>query len=78
MAEMFHRLAIASRQEAGCLGFDVHQGIEEPRRFFAYEQYRDQAALEAHQQTEYFRNIARGELMKAGMRLEGHRYHKLW
>jgi autoinducer 2-degrading protein len=77
MAEAFHRLSIASRQEPGCLRFDVHQSIEEPRRFFAYEEYRDQAASDSHQKTTHFQQIARGELFKLGTRVEGHRYYRV-
>ena len=77
MAELFRRLSAASEQEPGCLLFAVHQGVEDRRRFFLYEQYRDEAALESHRQTEHFEQIARGELLKFGKRAEGNLYRLL-
>src|SRR5258708_12359479 len=37
-----------SRKEAGCLLYIGHQSVEDPRRFFFYEQYADQAPLQFH------------------------------
>lgn len=37
-----------TRKEPGCLHYLVHQSKDNPRRFAFYEQYRDEAALEAH------------------------------
>ncbi|MGR6919874.1 putative quinol monooxygenase [[Actinomadura] parvosata] len=37
--------ARASRQEPGCLRFDVLRSEEDPHRFVLYEIYRDQAAF---------------------------------
>lgn len=51
-----------SRQEPGCLMYAGHQSIEEPRRFFFYEQYKDQAALEAHRTAPYFQQYVIGGL----------------
>src|SRR5260221_1675856 len=36
-----------SRKEPGCLMYVGHQSTEDPRKFMFYEQYKDQAALEA-------------------------------
>ena len=77
VAGLFRRLSKASEEEPGCLQFAVHQGVEDPRKFFLYEQYRDEAAVEAHRQTEHFREIARGELLKYGKRAEGTLYRPL-
>ena len=43
------------QDEAGCLRFDVIQDRDQPNRFYFYEVYRDQAALEAHRQTPHFK-----------------------
>ena len=40
--------------EEGNLQFNVVQDSEEPDRFFLFEVYRDQAALEAHRQMPHF------------------------
>jgi autoinducer 2-degrading protein len=41
--------------EPGCLRFDVVQDRDQPNRFYFYEVYRDEAALEAHRQTVHFK-----------------------
>lgn len=47
--------AYASLQEAGCLRFDVFQDSDVPNRFLIIEQYRDDAAMNSHFQSEHFR-----------------------
>ena len=49
-AERFLReLAVASRAEEGCLGYEVVRGNEPDRgTFVLFEKWRDQAALDAH------------------------------
>ena len=48
VAGIFTKLTEASRKEPGCAMYVVHRHKTEPRRFFVYEQYKDDAALEAH------------------------------
>ncbi len=43
-----------SRQEPGCRLYIGQQSTENPRRFCFYEQYDNQAALEAHRAAPYF------------------------
>ncbi len=43
------------QDEPGCLRFDVSQDRDDPNRFYFYEVYRDEAALEAHRQTPHFK-----------------------
>lgn len=40
--------------EGGCRHFDVCASPESPERFFLYELYDDQAAVEEHRQTPYY------------------------
>lgn len=51
-----------SRQEQGCLMYVGHQSTQEPRRFLIYEQYKDQAALDAHRNAPYFKQHVSGGL----------------
>ena len=37
-----------SRTEPGCLAHGVYQSAEDPHRLFFYEQWADQAAIDAH------------------------------
>jgi len=60
--ELFRSLAEATRAEPGCKMYIVHRAITEPRRFFLYEQYIDQAALDAHRSSPHFEKYAKGGL----------------
>jgi quinol monooxygenase YgiN len=52
--ELFNKLTVATRTEPGCLMYVAHRSLTEPRRFFLYEQYTDQAALDAHRAAPHF------------------------
>lgn len=45
------------RQEAGTLLYTLHQDLEEPRRFFFYEQYSDDAALQEHMESPILQRV---------------------
>ena len=42
------------RYEPGCVRFDVLQDNSDPDRFFFYEVYRDEAAVEAHRASAHY------------------------
>ena len=44
-----------SRKESGCLQYIGHQSTEDPRKFLFYEQYKDEAALQAHRDSAHFK-----------------------
>lgn len=48
----------SEKDEPGCLRFDVIQDKDDANRFYFYEVYRDEAALEAHRQTPHFKLYA--------------------
>lgn len=50
-----HDAEHSEKDEPGCLRFDVIQDREDPNRFYFYEIYRDEKALEAHRQTPHFK-----------------------
>jgi len=77
VAKLFTQLTEESRKEPGCVMFQVHRHKTEPRRFFIYEQYKDDAALEAHRATAHFLQFARKELPKIADRVEGQLYEPL-
>jgi quinol monooxygenase YgiN len=68
VARLFGKLQEESRKEPGCLMFVTQQQRDDPARFLLYEQYRNDAALEAHRATRHFLEIARGELLKVAAR----------
>lgn len=51
-----------SRKEPGCLLYIGHQSTENPRKFLFYEQYKDQAAFDAHRNAPYFKQYVQGGL----------------
>lgn len=62
IAEMLRALALASREEPGCITYIPHSIEGNPDTVLIYEQYRDQAAVEAHGQSEHFKKYAVGGL----------------
>ena len=77
MAAVFSTLTVESRKEPGCVMYVAHRHKTEPRRFLVYEQYKDDAALEAHRATPHFLQYAKKELPKLGDRVEGNLYEAL-
>lgn len=49
----------ASRAEADCIQYDFHKDAEQPRTFHMVEQWRDEAALTAHEATAFPGSAAR-------------------
>lgn len=77
VAALFGKLTEESRKEAGCAMYQVHRHKTEPRRFFIYEQYKDDAALEAHRTAPHFLQFARKDLPKVADRVEGNLFEPL-
>ena len=50
-----------SRAEPGCRAFIAHRSVDDPRTFFLYEQYDDEAAVKAHTETEHFKTHVLGD-----------------
>jgi quinol monooxygenase YgiN len=63
-AKLAGELAAASRQEAGCEAYVPCRDPEDAGSFLIYEQYRDQAAFEAHGASEHFQRLAVGGLFE--------------
>jgi len=77
VAAVFSKLTEESRKEPGCAMYLVHRHRTELRRFFIYEQYKDEAALEAHRSAPHFLQYAKKELPKIADRVEGQLYEPL-
>jgi quinol monooxygenase YgiN len=58
VTEMFRKLEAATRQEPGCITYVVQRSRENPLHYLVYEQYRDEAALEAHRNSPHFKQYA--------------------
>ena len=61
--------AASLEREPGCLRFDVCESVNHPERFLLYELYEDDAAWEAHPQTEHFARW-RQAAEELGLRIE--------
>jgi quinol monooxygenase YgiN len=54
---LLRQVAAASRREPGCLLFWTHRSVDEPGRFFLYEQYASEAAFREHAASEHVRTL---------------------
>jgi len=59
---LFGKLTGPTRAEPGCRMYLAHRSTTDPRSFFLYEQYDDQAALDAHRASPHFEQFAKGGL----------------
>lgn len=59
--QILETMAPLSRQESGCVFYQAHRSPEDPRVFFLYEQYADEAGYEAHMATPHFEEHIKGE-----------------
>lgn len=62
IADALSILATESRREPGCVTYIPHQLQDDPNTVLIYEQYRDQAAHEAHRDSPHFKKYAIGQL----------------
>lgn len=62
IADILRQLTAASRQEPGCASYIPHTVEAEPDTVLIYEQYRDEAAVEAHRASPHFKRWAVGGL----------------
>jgi quinol monooxygenase YgiN len=53
-----------TRKEPGCLMYVAHQAADDPTLLAFYEQYKDEAALEAHRASPYFKEIVENKMSK--------------
>jgi quinol monooxygenase YgiN len=77
VADLFRKLEAASRKEPGCLMYVVHRHVADHRRFFIYEQYQDDAAVDAHRNSPHFHQYAVEGLRMIATRTAGELYQSL-
>ncbi len=54
---------LVAQLEPGCAMYHVNRAVENPDHFLLYEQYVDQAALDAHRDTSHFKEIVEGTVV---------------
>jgi quinol monooxygenase YgiN len=62
VGDILRQLALASRQEPGCISYIPHTVEDDPNRVVIYEQYQDRGASEFHRSTPHFKKLAVGGL----------------
>jgi len=62
--EYIRKMQQHTRKEPGCHLYVGHQSLEDPLLFCFYEQYDDQAALDAHRAAPYFADYVTNGLFK--------------
>ena len=61
IAQLIETVTPLSRQEPACLVYQPHRSIADPRLFFLYEVYRDEAGYQAHRETPHFQQHVIGD-----------------
>lgn len=59
LAAQFKELVKASRAEASNISYDLHQEIGKPERFVFVENWKSQAAIDAHNASEHFQGFVK-------------------
>ena len=61
-------LVSPTRNEAGCLNYDVHQSVDDPAKFLFHENWTSKAALDAHLKNDHIQVLLpRLEALAVGM-----------
>jgi autoinducer 2-degrading protein len=74
IADVLRKLVPATQAEPGCIHFRAHRSPDDPRRFFLFEEYADEAALHAHMDSDHFQRHVIGEAVPRLERRERLRY----
>jgi quinol monooxygenase YgiN len=61
LVEIIEEMTGPSREEPGNVYYQAQRSPDNPRLFFLYEQYADEAGYEAHQATEHFTRLVKEE-----------------
>jgi quinol monooxygenase YgiN len=61
LAEIIREMTPPSREEPGNLYYQAQRSPDNPRLFFLYEQYADEAGYEAHMASEHFTRLVKEE-----------------
>ncbi len=57
LAEASHTLISPTRDEEGCINYDLHQNAEDPTEILFYENWRSKADLDRHLQTPHVKEV---------------------
>ena len=54
MKELLTAMVKPSKEEDGCIFYEIFQYENNPRKFMAYESWRDEAALDGHKTSDHY------------------------
>jgi quinol monooxygenase YgiN len=57
LARELNALVAPTREEQGCLAYELHRDPEDDKKFMFYEQFADQTALDTHIDAPYFKRF---------------------
>ncbi len=63
LAALQRMAPLVKAHEPGCALYQVNRSQESPDSFLLYEQYEDEAALQAHRETPHFKEIIEGTII---------------
>jgi quinol monooxygenase YgiN len=61
LAEVIEEMTAPSRAEPGNRFYQAQVSVDDPRQFYLYEQYADEAAYQAHMDSEHFTRLVKEE-----------------
>jgi quinol monooxygenase YgiN len=61
LLQVIREMTPPSRAEPGNVFYQAQRSLEDPRLFYLYEQYVDEAGYAAHQDTEHFTRLVKQE-----------------
>ena len=61
LAAIIHEMTAPSKAEPGNLYYQAHRSPDDRQLFFLYEQYADEAAYQAHMDSEHFTRLVKNE-----------------
>ncbi|MDR2953772.1 MAG: antibiotic biosynthesis monooxygenase [Prevotella sp.] len=65
---IFQAVVQGSQEEEGCISYNLHQDVSDPTKFIMLEEWRSQAAIDFHNNTDHYKTFkAASADMVAGM-----------
>jgi quinol monooxygenase YgiN len=64
VAEILREMMAETAREPGNRSYLAHQGVVDPRLFFLYEDYVDEAAFQSHLESDHFKRLVDGEALQ--------------
>lgn len=55
--ELMHKMAVASRAEAGCISYEFYVGLSDPNKLLLFQEWESVDALQGHFDTEHMEDF---------------------